>query len=122
MAVKKSSRSSKEPKPETVAIKTATPQENDAQQTPFKKSDFLTAMVERSGLKQRDARAAAEAALSILSERLTAGDTLQIPPLGRIKIVKSKSLDDGAILTAKIRIKSQSAPDSDTLEVAGEAG
>ena len=45
-----------------------------------------------------------EAALSELLECLLRGDELNLPPLGKLKVVKSKELTEGAqVLTVKLR-------------------
>ncbi len=69
-----------------------------------KKPDFLDNAVARSGVKRRDAKPAIEAALLELGEALLRGDELNLPPLGKIKVVKTKALNEGAqALTLKVR-------------------
>lgn len=70
----------------------------------LKKPEFLDRSVSRSGVKRRDAKPAIEAALSELLECLLRGDELNLPPLGKLKVVKSKELTEGAqVLTVKLR-------------------
>ncbi|MEY1555748.1 HU family DNA-binding protein [Yoonia sp. R2331] len=73
-------------------------------QQALKKPAFLDNAVARSGVKRRDAKPAIEAALNELREALLRGDELNLPPLGKIKVMKSKALSGGAeALTLKIR-------------------
>lgn len=76
----------------------------------IKKPDFLDKAVDRSGVKRRDAKPAIEAALSELAEALLRGDELNLPPLGKIKVVKAKTLGEGAqALTLKLRTMKEGA-------------
>mgnify|MGYP005988850881 CR=1 FL=1 len=70
----------------------------------LKKPDLLDRAVERADVKRKDAKAAIEAALVVLAEALEAGDDINIPPLGKIKVIKTKDLSAGAkALTLKLR-------------------
>ena len=72
--------------------------------TAFKKSELLDQIVARTTLKKRDAKAAIDAALAIISETIARGDDLVLPPLGKIRVVKSKDLGSGAqAVTLKLR-------------------
>ena len=69
-----------------------------------KKPDFLDRAMTRTEVKRRDAKPAIEAALAELAEILLAGDEVNLPPLGKIKVVKARELGDGAqVLTLKLR-------------------
>ena len=69
-----------------------------------RKQDFLEAALSRTDVKKRDAKPAMEAALAELVECLAAGKDVHLPPLGKIKVVKSKDLGEGAqVLTLKLR-------------------
>jgi hypothetical protein len=69
-----------------------------------KKPDLLDEVVARTNLKKRDVKPAIEAALLILGDALSAGKELNLPPLGKVRVVRSKDLDGGArVLTMKLR-------------------
>jgi nucleoid DNA-binding protein len=69
-----------------------------------KKPELLDEIVTRTNLKKRDVKPAIEAALLILGDALNAGKELNLPPLGKVRVVKSKDLDGGArVLTVKLR-------------------
>ena len=70
----------------------------------FKKPDLLDQIVARSTLKKRDAKAAVDAALAILGEAIARGDDIVLPPLGKIRVIKSKDMGEGAsVVTLKLR-------------------
>lgn len=70
----------------------------------LKKPALLNQMVDRGQIKKRDAKPALDAALALIGEALGRGEDLILPPLGRLRVVKTKHLDDGAqLLTLKLR-------------------
>jgi nucleoid DNA-binding protein len=70
----------------------------------MKKPDLLDRVVTRTGLKKRDVKPAVEAALAVMAETLREGTDLNLPPLGKVRVVKTKDLDGGAaVLTLKLR-------------------
>lgn len=70
----------------------------------LKKPDLLDAVVARTNLKKRDVKPALEAAMAVISDALRDGKDVNLPPLGKLKVVKSKPLDGGAsVLTLKLR-------------------
>ncbi len=69
-----------------------------------KKGALIDEVVAATGVKRADAKSVSEALLAALAEQLQAGKTLQLPPLGRVKLVKEKDVGQGAkALTVKIR-------------------
>lgn len=75
----------------------------------LKKKDIVDRAVEVSGVKKKDARPAVEAAISVVLAALAAGNDISFPPHGKIRIVKSKDVPGGQMITAKIRISSGAA-------------
>lgn len=74
-----------------------------------KKAEFIDAIVEKYGLKKRDVKPAAEAVIEMLGEVLSEGKDLNLPPVGKIKMINQKTLGDGSTaLTLKLRLKKQS--------------
>ncbi len=75
-----------------------------------KKAELIDRAVEMSGLKKRDVKPSVEAAMAVLSEALIKGEELNLPPLGKLRVVKSKDVNDGAkVLTLKLRTMKDSA-------------
>lgn len=69
-----------------------------------KKAELIDRAVEQSGLKKRDVKPSVEAAMAVLSEALIKGEELNLPPLGKLRVVKMKDINDGAkVLTLKLR-------------------
>lgn len=84
--------------------KISTPAISVPQGEMLKKADFIDRAVARADAKKRDAKPAIEAALAVLSEALMAGEELNLPPLGKMRVVKSKEIGEGAkVLTLKLR-------------------
>jgi nucleoid DNA-binding protein len=71
---------------------------------PIKKGAFLDQIVETTGVKRSDAKLVVEAFLATFVEHLQAERDIQIPPLGKAKVVKAKPVGKGATaMTIKIR-------------------
>lgn len=69
-----------------------------------KKPEFLERALARTDIKRRDGKPAMEAALAELAAILLDGNEVNVPPMGKIKVVKSKDVGDGAkVLTLKMR-------------------
>ena len=70
----------------------------------MKKPELLDEVVLRTNLKKRDVKPAVEAALAVLGDALRDGAEVNVPPLGKLRVVKSKPLDGGAaVMTLKLR-------------------
>jgi len=70
----------------------------------IKKPEFLDRAVARTEVKKREAKPAIEAALAVLAEALVNGEELNLPPMGKLRVVKSKDVGEGAkVLTLKLR-------------------
>ena len=81
-----------------------------AENVMLKKPALLDAIVERTNLKKRDVKPAVEAALAVIGDALREGTVVNLPPLGKLRVVKSKSLDGGAaVVTLKLRTPKNAA-------------
>ena len=69
----------------------------------MKKKELVDLVVERSGVKKRDAKPAIEAALAILGETLADGRELNLPPLGKVKINRAADHGKTKVIICKIR-------------------
>lgn len=87
----------------------------DLIQVELRKKELIEAAVDRSGIKKRFAKPAIEAALAILGEALDEKRTLNLPPMGKVKIQRAKEIEGGWVLAARIRRKTVN-------EVAGASG
>jgi hypothetical protein len=95
----------------TPLAKTAAPQTkivNPAVSVPqgemIKKPEFLDSAVERTNVKKREAKPAIEAALAVPAVSLINGEELNLPPMGKLRVVKSNDVGEGAkVLKLKLR-------------------
>ncbi len=70
----------------------------------MKKPEILDAIVARTNLKKRDVKPAVEAAMAVIADALRDGNDINFPPLGKLRVVKSKDLEGGAaVMTLKLR-------------------
>jgi hypothetical protein len=80
----------------------------------LKKKELIDLVVARSGGKKRDVKPAVEACLAVLGEMLAEGRDLNLPPMGKLKVTRTKQADNARILVARIRQREESgnsAPD-----------
>lgn len=76
----------------------------DSGDGPVKKGALLDEVVARTDLKRGDAKAAIEALFEVMAENLIAEKDMQLPPMGKLKVVKTKDVGRGAkALTLKLR-------------------
>ncbi|MFZ7090502.1 HU family DNA-binding protein [Primorskyibacter sp. 2E233] len=73
----------------------------------MKKKELIDLVVERSGVKKRDAKPAIEAALVILGQALADGRPLNLQPLGKVKVSNTKQKDNALVLNARVRQSSK---------------
>lgn len=78
----------------------------------LRKKDLIDAVVERSGIKKKYAKPAIEAALVVLGEALDEKRTLNLPPMGKMKVQRTKEIEDGMVLAARIRRKNVHTSDT----------
>ncbi len=69
----------------------------------MKNKELIDAVVERSGIKRRDAKPAVEAALAVIGEALAEGRDLSLPGFGKVKVKRIKSHPKHRILETRIR-------------------
>lgn len=91
-----------------IAAKTATPAVVNAPQPVvlgpmLRKKELIEKVVDRAGIKKKDAKPVIEAMLSVLGEALTEHREINLPELGRIKVRKEKMLPNGRVMITKIR-------------------
>lgn len=68
-----------------------------------KKKDFIDRVVAASGAKKPVARELTEAVLSVLGAALAAGESLALPPLGKLRVTRQIDKQGGEVLLVKIR-------------------
>jgi DNA-binding protein HU-alpha len=87
--------------------------------------DLAARVAEATGTKAKDIRATIEATLSELGKALDAGETLNLPPLGKLRITPAKAEGGDGPMKLKLRRGAGTAPkkkaDKEALADAGEA-
>ena len=77
----------------------------------MKKRELINLVTLRSGIKKKDARPVVEAMLEVLGEALHEGRDLNLLPLGKTKVTKTKQVGNGRLIVARIRQKDTSVVD-----------
>ena len=70
---------------------------------PMKKKELIEAVAAKVDLKKPDVKVAVEAALEVLGEALTKGQSVNIPPLGKLMIKNSKSGANATVVNLRLR-------------------
>ena len=83
-----------------------------------RKKELIGAVVARSGVKKRDAKPVVEALLAELATALAKGRGLNLPPLGRVKINRTREMENGRVIIVKMRQKDNAAPETGVKEAA----
>lgn len=86
--------------PEAVVVQESVPVSKLGE---LKKVELIEMIVERTGVKKRDAKPTIEAALQILGEALAEGRELNLQPLGKIRVNRMKKLSSARVMTCKVR-------------------
>lgn len=73
----------------------------------LKKKELIDTVTERSGIKKKDAKPVIEAMLEVLGETLAEGREMNLQPLGKIKINRTKEVQGGNVLIVKVRQSSR---------------
>ncbi|MEL6170009.1 MAG: HU family DNA-binding protein [Pseudomonadota bacterium] len=87
------------PAPDVAPVAEVTAQSADV----YRKKDLVEAVVAATGQKPRDVKASVEATLTALGISLDRGDTVQMPPLGKIKVTRTVAGSGAQVLTCRIR-------------------
>jgi len=69
----------------------------------MRKKELIDTVVERSGIKKKDAKPVIDALLGVLGEALADHRELNLLPFGKFKVINEKDLSNGKMLRVKIR-------------------
>lgn len=120
-AAKTAPKAEKTPKPERAAKPEASKPTAGAT---LKARDLIARVAEATGGKVKDVKPMVEATLAELGKSLDAGETLVLPPLGRLRITPAKT--EGAAGPMKLKLKRGGAagakknPEKEALAEGGE--
>lgn len=84
--------------------------------------DLLDRVAVATDLNKNKVRSIVEATLSELGKALEAGEGVNLPQLGKIRIVNSRSEDQGTIMTLKLRRSAAKAGKDSANEALAELG
>lgn len=87
----------------------------------MRKKELIETVVAQSGVKKRDAKPVIEAMLSVLGNAISSGRELNLEPLGKLKINRTKTGRGAKVMICKLRQSTgvrgagpDNAPDPDT--------
>lgn len=83
----------------------------------LRKKELIDLVVERSGVRKKDAKPAVEAALEVLGEALASGRGMNLQPFGKLRINRSEEKANGRVIVCRLR---QSAAGADGGENGGK--
>jgi len=75
----------------------------DAALPDLKRQELLAQVVARSEVKKKFAKPVLEAALALIGEALAEGRDLNLEPLGKVKINRTRQMANGRVTVARIR-------------------
>ena len=87
------------PKVAPVVVKSAAP----TVMTEMRKEQLLDEVAKRSGAKRKDVKPIVEAALEVMGEALGEGQELNLKPLGKVKIARTKQVANGRVINLRLR-------------------
>jgi DNA-binding protein HU-alpha len=97
--------------PETPVLTVIDPVGDGAVAHVLRKKELIDRVVEKSGLKRKDAKPGIEAMLEVLGEALDNGEELNLQPFGKLMVKRTKDFDNAKVMIVKIRQrKNQAAP------------
>ncbi|MFV8557533.1 HU family DNA-binding protein [Sulfitobacter sp. SBS6] len=82
----------------------------------MRKKELIDTVVERSGVKKRDAKPVVDAMLAVLGEALSDSRELNLPPFGKLKVINEKELKNGKMIRVKVRQVTQGQGGGDTAD------
>ena len=89
--------------------KTAAAAEDGVTAAPtLRKKEFLTRVARRAGSKPNQVRAATEAALAELGAALLAGETVNLPGVGKVTVRKRTEKNGATHIVCKLRLPASS--------------
>lgn len=86
--------------PTPVVVTETTPVVGEAD---LKKRELIDLVVERSGIKKKDAKPVIEAMLAVLGETISSGRELNLQPLGKLRINRATERGNGRVIVCKLR-------------------
>ncbi len=89
--------------PAELEVARTRPEPDDVARIPTKFKDLVERVAAATGQKTKDVREVVTATLDELGKALEQGEALNLPPFGKIKISRTRSLVSGSAMTLKLR-------------------
>ncbi|NBD29719.1 MAG: DNA-binding protein [Alphaproteobacteria bacterium] len=87
----------------------------------LKKPELIDRVIAETGMKKKDVKPVVEAMLNVLGLGLANGEEMNLPPLGKVMINRTKDLAKAKVIVTKVRQPNARAPeDKDPLAKAAE--
>ncbi len=96
------------PEPEVTPEVVAADMEATIMPDEFKKKELVDLVVEKSGIKKKDAKPVVEAMLDILGAKLADDRELNLQPFGKIKVTRREDKENGRVFVCRVRQSAQS--------------
>ncbi|MBV0914109.1 HU family DNA-binding protein [Anianabacter salinae] len=94
----------------------AAPEDATADDTELKKPELIRRVVAASGLKKKDVKPVVEALLKELGDALSNGEAMNLQPLGKLQINRTKDKDNGEVIIVKVRRNQQAVDETVPLD------
>lgn len=82
----------------------------------MRKKELIDLVVERSGIKKKDAKPVIEATLAILGEAIGESRELNLQPMGKLRVRRVKHMPNGRVMVTKIRQSTATVESADAVE------
>ncbi|HKL70814.1 HU family DNA-binding protein [Salibaculum sp.] len=87
----------------------------------LKKPELIDRVIAETGMKKKDVKPVVESMLNVLGLGLANGEEMNLPPLGKVMINRTKDLSKAKVIVTKVRQPKARAPeDKDPLADAAE--
>ncbi|SPH21078.1 DNA-binding protein HU [Ascidiaceihabitans donghaensis] len=78
----------------------------------MRKRELIDLVVEKSGIKKKDAKPVIEAMLAVLGEAVSDGRELNLQPFGKVKVRRAKEMPNARVMVTKIRQSINTVPEA----------
>jgi hypothetical protein len=99
-------------KPAKIAVVETVEPDPELRADTLKIKDLLAQVVTQTGAKKKDAKDVIDSFLAEMGKALAAGNSLSLPPLGNIRVVKTQEKGSAQMLVLKLRMGNAGAKDT----------
>ncbi|MEY8882767.1 HU family DNA-binding protein [Donghicola sp. XS_ASV15] len=96
---------------EEIDMTVVTTKEAAAAVPPLKKKELIEAVVAKLDMKKPEAKAAIEAVLEVLGDTLASGQSVNVPPLGKLMVKNMKAGANANVVNVRLRQSTASKAD-----------